>query len=215
VHIAINTVDTEFFRRETLPLRGAGPGAEILSIGDLSRRKGTDLLLAAFARVARDRPGAILTLVGDGPERSALEAQARTLGIDRQVHFAGYRQRAELPAFLARARCLAFPTRSDIWGLVLSEAMAAAVPCVVSIHAGAASDLIEDGVTGFRADYSNPEAPAAHLAWLLDNPEGARSLGETASRFIRDRASLAASAAGAVAAITSVGPGIRISHPGT
>jgi glycosyltransferase involved in cell wall biosynthesis len=207
VHVAINTVDTEFFRRETAPLRGAGPGEEILAIGDLSERKGVDLLLAAFARLAVTRPRAILTLVGDGPERGALEAQAHALGIQGQVRFLGFKQRSEVPAQLARARCLAFPTRFDIWGLVLPEAMAAGIPCVVSVEAGAVTDLIEDGVNGFRVDFRQADVAADRLAWLMDNPDGACRLGEAASRFIRERATLPVSAAGAVAAVASLGPG--------
>ena len=198
IHVAINTVDTEFFRRETAALRGASTGEEILVIGDLTPRKGIDLLLPAFARVVGERPAARLTLVGDGPERPQLEALAARLGITGQVEFAGYQQRAQIPAFLARARCLAFPTRFDIWGLVLPEAMAAEVPCIASVHAGATEDLIEEGVTGFRADFSDVDAVAGRLAWLLDDEARARRMGEAAAALIREKASLVVAAAGFV-----------------
>jgi glycosyltransferase involved in cell wall biosynthesis len=209
IHVARNTVETEFFRAETAKLRGPAKGQatgqatgqEILAIGDLTERKANDLLLPAFALAARERPAARLTLVGDGPQRSRLEAQARQLGIAGQVQFAGFRQRAEVPAFLARARCLALPTRFDIWGLVLPEAMAAGVPCVASIHAGATEDLIEEGVTGLRADFADTPTAAERLAWMLDHPAEARRMGEAAAELIRDKASLAVSAAGFVAGI--------------
>jgi len=207
VFVAINTVDTRFFAEATAPLRTSAPGPEILAIGDLSERKGVDLLLAAFARVAASRPESRLTLVGDGPERDALAARARDLNVAGQVRFLGYCQRADIPGHLARARCLAFPTRFDIWGLVLPEAMAAGVPCVVSVQAGAADDLIQDGVNGFRVDFTDAQLAADRLARLLDNPGLAARLGEAASRFIRERASLEVSAAGAVAAVTALFPG--------
>jgi glycosyltransferase involved in cell wall biosynthesis len=201
IHIARNTVETEFFRRETGRLRAATTGPEILAIGDLTERKANDLLLPAFARVARERPAARLTLVGEGPERARLEAMARDLGVADQVEFAGFRQRTEIPGFLARARCLAFPTRFDIWGLVLPEAMAAGVPCVASIHAGATEDLIEEGVTGLRADFADTHAVARQLAWMLDHPAEAQRMGEAAAELIRCKASLAVSAAGFVEGI--------------
>lgn len=206
VRVGINTVDTEFFSRETAACRGDGIGPEVLFVGDLTPRKGVDLLLPAFARVARSRPEAILTLVGDGPEYARLVRQAAEYGIARQVRFEGYRQTADLPVYLRRARCLAFPTRFDIWGLVLPEAMAARVPCVASTHAGATADLIQDGVTGFRVDFTNTDEAAARLAWMLDQPGEALRMGEAASAFVRGRASLVISAAGFVEAVeTAVG----------
>lgn len=204
IRIARNTVDTEFFRAETARLRGSQTGPEILSIGDLTERKGIDLLLRAFAPVAATRPDARLVIVGDGPLRSQLEALARDLGIAAQVEFAGFHQRAEMPAFLARARCLAFPTRFDIWGLVLPEAMAAGLPAVASVNAGATEDLVEEGVTGFRVDFADAAAAAGRLGWLLDHPVQARLLGEAAANLIRERASLAVSAAGWLDAVKMV-----------
>lgn len=202
IHLGINTVDTGFFATETARLRNADvPGQEVLCIGDLTTRKGIDLLLPAFARAATGRPQAMLTLVGDGPERERLERQAAALGIAGQVRFEGYRQRHELPAYLARARCLAFPTRFDIWGLVLPEAMAACVPCLASVQAGATDDLIEDGVTGFKVDFVDTHGAAERLAWMLDHPAEAVRMGRAAGELIRERASLAVSASGFVSAV--------------
>lgn len=209
IHVAINTVETEFFRRATAELRDSSLSQEVLAIGDLTTRKGIDLLLPAFARVAADRPAARLTLVGDGPERRRLESLAADLGIAARVNFAGYQQRDRIPAFLARARCLVFPTRFDIWGLVLTEAMAAGVPCIASSRAGATEDLIRDGGNGFSVDCAQTSALADRLARLLDDEGLARRMGEAAATLIRDEASLAVSARGFVEAVSAADAGGR------
>lgn len=203
IHVAINTVETEFFRRATAELREASASQEVLAIGDLTTRKAIDLLLPAFARVAADRPAARLTLVGDGPERPRLESLAADLGIAGKVNFAGYQQRDRIPGFLARARCLVFPTRFDIWGLVLTEAMAAGVPCIASVRAGATEDLIRDGSNGFSVDCADTTALADRLARLLDDEALARRLGDAAARLIREEASLTVSARGFVQAVSA------------
>jgi glycosyltransferase involved in cell wall biosynthesis len=199
VSIGINTVDTAFFATETARLRGTTTEPDCLCIGDLTERKRPDQALRAFA--AASHPGATVTFIGDGPQRPRLEALAAELGVGAAVRFAGFRQRAELPAYLARARCLLFPTSFDIWGLVLPEAMAAGVPCLASVHAGATRDLIHDGVTGFAHDFADTAAVAARIRLLLEQPAAAAAVGQAGRRHIEQQASLAVSAAGFVAAI--------------
>jgi glycosyltransferase involved in cell wall biosynthesis len=201
VHIAINTVDTEFFRRETDRSKVAGTVRQVLFIGDLTSRKRPDLVLDAFALVARQRPDVALVLVGDGPLRGKLEETAAKYGVADRVRFEGFRQRDQIPRYLGEAWCFVFPTDFDVWGLVLVEAMAAALPCISSVRAGATRDLIEEGVTGLAADFHDPAAVAAKILFLLDNADRATQMGEAARDFIRARANLAISAAGAATAI--------------
>jgi glycosyltransferase involved in cell wall biosynthesis len=201
VMIGINTVETGFFRREAERLRGAATRPEFLCIGDLTARKRPDHALRAFAAATTGHPDAVLTFVGDGPLRASLQAEAAALGVAARVHFEGFRQRSDIPGYLARARCLLFPTWFDIWGLVLPEAMAAGVPAIASVHAGATHDLVEDGVTGFALDFADTAAAAARLRWFLENPPAAAAMGLAARQRIEERASLRVSAAGFVSAI--------------
>ena len=90
---------------------------------------------------------------------------------------------------------------TTIWGLVLVEAMAAGVPCVSSVDAGATCDLIEDGVTGVAVDFGDMEGAAEKLRWLLDHPADCERMGQLARKFIEEQVTLKKSAEGFVIAI--------------
>ena len=203
-HIAINTVDTAFFRDETERWRGlpAPPsGHELLYIGNLTAGKRLDRLIEAVSVLRGRRGDFVLRLVGDGPERGRLADLAAKMNVADVVRFEGFQQREEIPRYLAAADCFVFPSEYDVWGLVLVEAMAAAVPCISSIHAGATIDLIQDGETGFAIDFAETDAVADRIEWIFDNPGEAEGIGRGASDFIGREVNLGVSALGAVNAV--------------
>lgn len=201
IFIAINTVDTEFFAREASARRQGRPGPEFLYVGHLTAGKRIGDVIRAFARVLPRFPDARLTLVGDGPERSALEGLCAEMGVAGRVAFEGFRQRPEVPGYLARARVFLFPSVYDVWGLVLVEAMAAGVPCIASPHSGATADLVQDGVTGYVVDFTDQDRVVEAMLEFLEQPERAARMGEAAATHIRDKVNLRVSAAGMVQAI--------------
>ncbi|TGV62805.1 glycosyltransferase, partial [Mesorhizobium sp. M2D.F.Ca.ET.160.01.1.1] len=69
--------------------RSSGGGTRFVAVGRLEKQKGFDLLLEAFSRVARQLPMVTLVIFGEGPERAALEQQARGLGIADRVRMPG------------------------------------------------------------------------------------------------------------------------------
>jgi glycosyltransferase involved in cell wall biosynthesis len=214
IHVGINTVDTDFYREETDRLRGNGASREeggvrrLLTVGHLTKGKRIDVLLAVMRGILNERDGVRLDIVGDGPERGELERKARELGVAESVTFTGFRQKEEVAEYYARADCFLFPSGYDIWGLVLVEAMAAGVPCVSSVDAGATRDLIEDGRTGFAVDFSGPGEATERVRRLLDDAGLAKSIGQAAREFIRDEVTLEKSAAGFVrAAEGALAPG--------
>lgn len=121
---------------------------EIAFVGQLTHRKGVDLLLAALAPLVADYPALQLTIIGIGEERAALKQQALSLGIAERVRFAGAISSDDIPRRLARARLLVLPSRWDGWGMVVNEALAMGVPVIVSDRSGA-MDLIQHGINGF------------------------------------------------------------------
>ena len=133
------------------------------SIGRLDAVKGYDRLLSALASAAEgDATGADslrrarLLLVGDGPARTALEAQARSLGFSGRVVFAGFRPDARR---LAEAMDLfVLPSRSEGLSVALLEAMAAGVP-VMATDAGDNRAILENGAAGIMLPPEESEWP--------------------------------------------------------
>ena len=139
----------------------------LLSIGQIIRRKGYQELFDIYERLLRTHPSASLLIVGDGPDRNRFESLAKSKHW-QNVHFTGFVQAEELPLYFAVSDAFIFHTLYDPFGLVLSEAMAAEVPAVSSIHALATHDLIDDGITGFRIDPRQVESSAQTIGCLLD-----------------------------------------------
>lgn len=207
VQIGINTVDTQFFREETRKMRenrvSRNDNKHLLYIGHLSPRKNVWKLLKVINELSRLRSDFVLDVVGDGEERELLEKYVFDTRLEDRVKFHGFKQKENLPQYLAQSDCFLFQTDFDIWGLVLVEAMAAALPCIASIHAGAAYDLIKNGENGFTTDFSKIEEAADKINWVLMHPELARDIGENASRYVAKEASIRNSASGFVQAIWS------------
>ncbi|MCU0886664.1 MAG: glycosyltransferase family 4 protein [Rubritepida sp.] len=120
----------------------------ILAAARLVPRKGVDRLIEALPAVLAQEPRAALLVVGDGPQRPALEAAAAGL----PVHFAGAVPAAEMPALYALAEVFALPNRaepgeSDGLPLVFLEAQASGLP-VLGGRAGGTAEAVRDGETG-------------------------------------------------------------------
>jgi len=199
IHVALNTVDTDFFREQVNKIREKSKTQIIegnfLCISYLIPRKQVGLILQAVAILAGKRNDFHLDIVGDGPQRAELERYSMGKGLSQMVTFHGFKQKEELPEFLARASCLLFPTRFDVWGLVLNEAMASGLPCLASINAGATRDLVQEGETGFVVDFTHIRKVAEWMEWILNHPRHIQEMGEKARCLIQEKASLEQSAA--------------------
>ncbi|WP_042168350.1 glycosyltransferase family 1 protein [Paenibacillus gorillae] len=108
-------------------------------IGRFSRQKNHALLLDSFAAYLKKEPQAQLLLVGDGPLRGEMEHKAEELGIDRQVRFLGLRK--DIPELLGALDGFVLPSLYEGLGIVLIEAQAAGVPCLVSEEVPREADL--------------------------------------------------------------------------
>ena len=183
-----NGVDLDAFRPAE---RGPEPGL-ILHVGRLVEKKGTHLLIRAFAEVRARRREARLVVVGDGPLRPRLEAQAASLGLAASVSFLGSRPAADVAAWMARAWLLAAPSLTagdgDAEGLptVLAEAAACGLPAIGSRHSGI-PEAIVDGGTGFLVAEGAVEPLARHIADLLAAPARRSAMGRAARALAEER----------------------------
>jgi glycosyltransferase involved in cell wall biosynthesis len=145
----------------------------ILCIANLKPDKGHRFLLDAVARLRDQDLACTLALVGDGPERRALEEQAAGLDID--VRFLG--TRTDIEALLARAQVVALPSLHEGMSNAVMEAMAAGRP-VVATDVGGTGELLRD--RGVLVPPSDGEALADGLGRVLRDPELAACLGSRA-----------------------------------
>jgi len=153
IEIAPNAVDGARFERAE---RTPHDGCRFLYVGRLDPEKGLDTLLDAF----RDVPGE-LVLAGGGTE----EARLRAAAPDRVV-FTGPLGRDAVVEQYAAADVFVLPSRSEQWGMVLNEAAHAGLPLVATTAAGAAHELVEDGVNGFLVEPGDVEGLRTAMARL-------------------------------------------------
>jgi glycosyltransferase involved in cell wall biosynthesis len=141
----------------------------------LRQEKDHATILHAVAELQRARVPATLVIVGDGPERPALERLTAELGIGDCVRFLG--QRSDVPDLLPLFDVVALASFTiECFPYAILEAMAAARPVVVTA-VGGLPEMVEDGVTGFLVPPQAPMAMAAALAELLRDADRAARLG--------------------------------------
>jgi glycogen(starch) synthase len=164
------------------PFAGVGK-PHVLFVGRLAPQKGVGTLVAAAGLL--EDPSAQVLLVGDGPERKALERESKRIGYADRVHFMGFVAHERLPAVLAHADLLVLPSIYEELGTVLLEAMQAGLPIVAS-KTGGIPDVIEDGVNGLLVPPGNPGALARAIDRLLADRDLARRLSEEARQRAKD-----------------------------
>ena len=152
----------------------------ILSVGQFIPRKGLDLLIQCARKIKK---GAGVYLIGGTAGEDYQKIVSKTEGA--QIHFVGFKTRDELKSYYMAADIFAFPTREDIWGLVLNEAMAYGLPSVASIRSIAANEMIENGENGYLVDPENIDSMAERLNFLLEGVEARRAMGQKAYQTSR------------------------------
>jgi len=162
----------------------------VVCVSRLVRRKGQDTLIRAWEEVRRQVPDAALLIVGAGPREAALHQLVERTGVTASVHFTGPVAQAELPAHYAAGDVFSMPCRTrrgglDVEGLgiVYLEASATGLP-VVGGDSGGAPDAILEGETGYVVGGRDVRALSDRLIALLQDPAGARAMGEKGRAWV-------------------------------
>ncbi|MGQ9366338.1 glycosyltransferase family 4 protein [Azospirillum sp. ST 5-10] len=167
----------------------------LLAVGMMrggDKRRSYAVLAESLARLAaRDWR---LLVVGDGPERAAVEAELTAAAGGARIRFAGMLEADTLAAAYAAADLMVWPAVNEAYGMALLEAQAAGLP-VVAGRTGGVPDIVRDGVTGRLVAVGDAAALADAVAALLADPAARAAMGEAARRCAAAEHDLAAAAA--------------------
>jgi glycosyltransferase involved in cell wall biosynthesis len=163
--LATEPVNEPWFEKRDRPI--------IVAAGSLTPRKDYTMLVDAFARLRARRPCRLI-LVGDGNQRTALEAQAQRLGVEGDVRFTGF-LRNPYP-YIAHADVFAHSSRWEGLGVVLVEALALGTPVVSTNCPSGPSEVLDGGRVGRLVPVGDAAAMAEALAATLDEPTDADRL---------------------------------------
>ncbi|MCM0081378.1 glycosyltransferase family 4 protein [Geomonas sp. Red32] len=158
---------------------GVGDVPVIAVVGRLRWEKGQGVAIAALAEVAREYPTATLLMIGEGPDREALERQAQELGVANRIVWRGRLDSGQLFRLLGGVDLLVVPSLFEGFGLAAAEGMAAGLPVVASGVDGLA-EVVEDGETGLLVPPNDSRALAGAIASLLADPARRLQMGERA-----------------------------------
>lgn len=142
----------------------------MIQVGSLIERKKVHDTISAFAQIKAWYSDATLTIVGEGPERSSLEAQCRRLGVAESVHFLGQLSNRAVLEEMARHTVFVMPSVREGFGIVYLEAMASGCLTIGTQGEGIA-DFIQDGKNGFLIPPESPDAIAEKVQWCFSHPE--------------------------------------------
>jgi glycosyltransferase involved in cell wall biosynthesis len=153
------------------------PSRYLLAVTRFTEKKNLHGLIQGYALWRRHAPveqqQLSLMILGDGPLRTALEAQVETLGLQDWVLMPGPCSYGDLPSRYGLAEAFIHASTVEQWGWVVTEAMAAGLPVLASSTCGCAPELVQPGVTGLRFDPYSSASIAAAIRWWCELPDAA------------------------------------------
>jgi biofilm PGA synthesis N-glycosyltransferase PgaC len=171
-----------------IPGEGWGEGLQnnrLLFIGRLTEAKGLPILLRALALIRQTKP-AQLKIIGDGPDRPALEKLSAELNLSDAVEFLGYQPQSRVREILNETDVFVMTSRAEGVPVVLMEAMAAGLPVVAPRIAGI-PELVDDGQNGFLTPVDDPNATAEAVLTLLADPKLREQFGKEGKKKVEEQ----------------------------
>jgi glycosyltransferase involved in cell wall biosynthesis len=160
------------------------PHPYILAMGRFSPKKGFDVLLRAFTRVAAEDPAMHLVLAGAGRGLAAYTALVRQHHLQERVHFVGIVEGVAKRQLYQHCRFFVCPSRREPFATVNLEALAAGQP-IVATAVGGNLEVVSEGENGFLVPPDDPEALATRMLTLLKDPALRATMGQVSSALAR------------------------------
>jgi glycosyltransferase involved in cell wall biosynthesis len=152
-----------------------------ITVGQFIYRKGFDVLLRAWAKVDSEYE---LYIIGAQPtaEYKGIREKLQL----SNVHFEGFKTKEELKCYYQAADLFVFPTREDIWGLVVNEAMSNGLPVITTDKCVAGLELIENGKNGYIVPANNDEELANKIIEIMQNDAEREEMAQYSLEKIRN-----------------------------
>jgi glycosyltransferase involved in cell wall biosynthesis len=182
---------SQSYNKEQVKAEIGWPGETTLVtfVGRLVPAKGVDWLFEVWQHVARQHRQARLLIVGDGPERTALEVKVQDLGIKDAVAFVG--RQTDVFKFLAASDVFVLPSRQEGTSNALLEAMAQSLPVIVADDLlGGNRGVVNNQQDGYVIKFGDSEAFVETLCKLLENAGLRREMGRRARKKIEEEFSI-------------------------
>jgi hypothetical protein len=184
-----NGVDTSVFVYD--PSREAEEKKEysqrvVITTSRLVEKNGVDTLIKAIAEVKKKFVGVKCHIIGDGPERGALEMLVRDLDLSRNITFLGSVPYEEIPFYLKKADVFVRASRSEGMGNSFAEALSVGVP-IIGTPVGGITDIIKNNETGMFCRVDDPEDLAKKILQLFRDGDLVAQLKEKGRRLVEER----------------------------
>ena len=174
----LDTNEKEKLRKEFV-IRGT---KLVTAVGRLIKLKNYNILLEAWGKI-RECDWS-LAIIGEGEEEATLKEYVKTNNL-LNVYFVGYKDKKTVMEYLKASDIFVHPTSTDVWGLVINEAMACGQPIITTDMCIAGSALIEDGVNGYIVKVGDSEAIKNKIEYILQNEDICKSMGENSLHKIK------------------------------
>ena len=148
----------------------------------VDRKRPLDMIAAAAQN--KECQSSHMILVGGGELMADCQNAVNSSELEN-VHLVGFINQSELPMYYEAADVFVLPSSYETWGLVINEAMASGLPCIVSDACGAAKDLIIEGKTGFSYPMGDVKQLAILMKLMANNKENRRQMGLNAAEYVQ------------------------------
>lgn len=191
IRVHYSGIDLEQFPYSPRSIPASPEPIQILTVGRLIPKKGTEYLLQAFQRVVKKHPPCMLHIVGDGPLDKKLKIMTKELGIEKKTKFWGALPHHHVADLFQKTHIFCLPSirtrKGNVEGIpnVIKEAMAAGLPVVSTKHGGI-PEIIKHGKTGLLVRGKDSKEPADALLKLIRHPETWESFGIAGRKYIEE-----------------------------